>query len=317
MTTRKPRGRAIPTLLVVPNAAATPVLMFANLEPTWSIPACLLILTPTVVILIRDRMTVDRRQHAQPSEQPALANSESKKWPLVVTRIPIGIARLIGFRWVIGFLVPSITIAVLAIAIHLETGRVTGNLIIPEQSQPWKEGLTANVYWGKNPSEETRAGFEDTATLLGVQFRYVGEAGEANIRIWPDTKIKHYCKLGTTAGFVSPGPIKGNQGQESGDIYQCRWMWRLDNPHLTDYSLTAHETAHLLAAVGHFGEGLMAHMGGDGSQWFSEEDIEHMCDRINKFRDSMSQKAEISGKTKPVASKDAHNKSACGPPAPT
>ena len=210
-------------------------------------------------------------------------------------------------------MIPVIVIATMGIASLYEKGRVTDTLIRPEHSQPWKEGLTANVYWDKKPSLETSAGFEDTAKLLGVQFRYVSEVGEGNIRIWLDTKLKGYCKLGTVLGFVSPTPIRGNKGQESGDIYLCRWTMRPDKFYQTDYSVMAHETAHLLAAVGHFGEGLMAPKGGDGSQWFSEEEIEHMCDRIDNFRETKGGEAKISGKAKEANQDNGQNRVGLGP----
>ena len=293
--TKNARSRKIPILLLMLNAVATPVLMFANVGPTWFISGCGLILAPTFVILIRDEMRVDRRQ------QPLVENTESKKWSVI------------GILGAIGFLIPGIAITTMAIASGFEQERVTETLISPEHSQPWKEGLTANVYWDKKPSLETRAGFEDTAKLLGVQFRHVSEVDEGNIRIWLDTKINGYCKLGTVAGFVSPTPIRGNKGQESGDIYLCRWTMRPDKFYQTDYSVMAHETAHLLAAVGHFGEGLMAPKGGDGSQWFSEEEIEHMCDRIKNFRETKGGEAKIGGKAKEANQDNGQNRVGLGP----
>ena len=45
----------------------------------------------------------------------------------------------------------------------------------------------------------------------------------------------------------------------------------------------AHEAAHIFAAKGHFGAGLMAEGGGDGSSWFSDEDIKELCKKISGF----------------------------------
>ena len=314
--TKTPGGRIVPTLFAAANAIATPVLMFANVGPTWSIPACGLIITPTIVILIRGRMTADRKPQPLASEQPTPASREPNNWPVLFTCTPMRVTRLIGLRGVIGFLIPGITIVALAIAIEYETGRVSDDLISWEQSQPWRKGLTANVYWDKAPSEETRAGFERTAILLDVRFEHVSEGDEANIRIWPDTETRGYCKLGTIAGFVSRDPITEDEGLESGDIYLCRWLWRPDKPHLTDYSLMAHETAHLLAGVGHHpGGGLMAEMGGDRSQWFSEEEIRWMCDRINTLSEVKRRGTETSRKPKQVSPDESHDTSVCDLPA--
>ena len=48
----------------------------------------------------------------------------------------------------------------------------------------------------------------------------------------------------------------------------------------------------MFPAVAHFGTGLMAEGGGDGSPWFSEEDVDKMCQRINEFHQLVRQEPD-------------------------
>lgn len=142
---------------------------------------------------------------------------------------------------------------------------------------PWDSETVAVVHWDAEPSGASLTGFEDTANALGVRFERTHELQKANLRIWTTRKRHAYCKLGTVLGFAEPAV--DFSGITSGDIHICpnAWFARLVIlPTPSDHSLMAHETAHLLAGVGHFGDGLMAALSGARTGWFSPGEIEHM-----------------------------------------
>ena len=161
-------------------------------------------------------------------------------------------------------------------------------LTTPPEGQPWEKNLTAKVYWSKDPSRGMELGFRDTAHLLGFEYERAHTKEEANFLIWFDSWA-HMCKWLQTAAFVDLDPNPGPQGARQAEMHVCSitvpWGMAINS----GYSLIAHEAAHVFPAVDHFGTGLMAVGGGDGSPWFSEEDIDMMCQRINKFHQSVTQ----------------------------
>ena len=142
------------------------------------------------------------------------------------------------------------------------------------------------MYWNEQPSDGMEGGFADTVKLLGFKYENVESAEEANIRMWLNSWAYH-CKWLNAAGFVSLDPNPSSYGSETGDIYICRFTTPFKHHPTTDYSTMAHETAHLLAAQWHFGNGLMGEGGGDGSPWFSEIEIQVMCDKIKAYHESV------------------------------
>lgn len=278
-----PKVKTICALLVLASAAITLVIIFifVSAGPTWSISIGLLLLSTMVVIFQRRNLTKGNGQGTGPTNRTALANGERIKSLAPFIGRATRISRATLKMGVIGLAIPGLALLLYG---TLETVRISLTYIPPWESQPWKEGLTARVYWGKEPSPEARAGFEAVAILFGVSFRYVESEKEANLRIWPGTRFSGQCKLGEAAAYSSPDPIHGDGGLESGDIYICRWTLPSDEPPIPAKSLMAHETAHLLGAVPHFGNGLMAHMGGNSSWCFSEEEVDCMLDRVEKFR---------------------------------
>ena len=155
-----------------------------------------------------------------------------------------------------------------------------------EDARPWQEGLTARVHWNKQPSDEIRKGFSDTFRLLGFNYVVVESIKEANLRIWLNS-WEYHCKWPATEGFASLDPSPGNLGSQVGDIHICKITTPYTWDRLPGYSLMAHETAHLLAAQEHIGNGLMAEGGGDGSRWFNDTEIQTMCDNIDSFHQSV------------------------------
>ena len=286
-----PKVKTICALLVFASAAITLVIifMFVSAGPAWSISIGLLALSTMIVIFLRRNFKKGDGQGMDSTNLTPFANGERKKSLAPFIGRATWISRATLKMGIIGLAIPGLTLFLYG---TLETARISLTYIPPWESQPWKEGLTATVYWGKEPSQEARAGFEAVANLFGVPFSYVDSEREANLRIWPGTRFAGQCKLGAAAAYSSPDPIIGNGGLESGDIYICRWTLPSDKPPIPAKSLMAHETAHLLGAVPHFGNGLMAHMGGDGSWWFTEEEVDCMLYRVEKFR------LEIEGATK-------------------
>ena len=165
-------------------------------------------------------------------------------------------------------------------------------LTTPLEGRPWQKNLTAKVHWSKEPSRGMELGFIDTAHLLGFEYERVHATEEANFLIRFDSWA-HMCKWLQTAAFVNLDPKPGQQGSRRAEMHICSiktpWGIAIDS----GYSLIAHETAHVFPAIAHFGTGLMADGGGDGSPWFSEEDIELMCEKINDFQQSVQE--EVNG----------------------
>ena len=163
-------------------------------------------------------------------------------------------------------------------------------LTTPPEGRPWQKNLTAKVYWSKEPSRGMELGFTDTAHLLGFQYERAYTTEEANFLIWFDSWA-HMCKWLQTAAFVNLDAAPSPEGARRAEMHVCSitvpWGMAINS----GYSLIAHEAAHVFPAVAHFGTGLMAEGGGDGSPWFSEEDINLMCQRINKFHQSVREEA--------------------------
>ena len=286
-------GFAILFLLGVATATATISLMFISVMAGFAWP----LFISTVILTAATAWVLARRLNGTTGSSTSSNRIGEKRIGRAAMELRGIIKPSLGKSGALGLVIP---VLVFALAYCGEPYRISFEYISPEQSQPWKESLTATVYWGEEPSQQAKAGFEKTAALLGVAFRYVEEEKEANLRIWPDTKIKYLCKLGETAGFASPSPITGDQGLESGDIHICRWTLPSDMPRPSEYALMAHEAAHLLAAVGHHsGKGLMV-KGGGGFQWFTDEEIHCMLNRIRAFREEAQQEAKM-GEESPLA----------------
>ena len=154
---------------------------------------------------------------------------------------------------------------------------------------PWMEHHQAVVYWDAGHTAAMRAGFESTAELLGVDFRHTDDIDEANLRVWIDRRRFKYGGLGGVWGRAQEEWPSTPHGIEAGDIYLFPTSWGLRRfcpvDRINDYSLMAHETAHLLAGVGHFGAGLMV-AGPEyrGRKWFTVEDILYMQRHVGDFR---------------------------------
>ena len=192
------------------------------------------------------------------------------------------------------------------------TQQVAEKLTGPEEGKPWREELVARVYWNKPPSQGMREGFADTVRLLGFNYEEVDSAELANLRIWTES-WQYYCKWPTTMGFASLDPNPGSRGSQTGIIHICRFRTPIKFRPITDYSVVAHETAHLFAAQVHVGNGLMGIGGGDGSPWFNKMEIEAMCKNINDLHDSVKAESDdSSGKLVLGNSEDADANPPCG-----
>lgn len=186
----------------------------------------------------------------------------------------------------VAMLVPSVLLTVTC-GLRLADNQIIASKTTQlKDSSPWREDLPLKVHWNKRPSEEHEDGFIDTANVLGFNYEKVYSIEDANIRIrlgsWRDS-----CKWMKVEGFASPDPNPSQQGAQTGGIDICQFTTPFKDNQLTDYSIMAHETAHVLAAQPHFGNGLMAEGGGDGSPWFSEYEIKTMLDKINAFHESV------------------------------
>ena len=176
------------------------------------------------------------------------------------------------------------TMTLAAYIVHMTN--VGNQVTSPMESIPWQKELPARVYWNGQPNPDMQQGFASTAKLLGFRYEEATTAEEANIQIWPNSWM-HMCKWLETSAFVSLDPDPSPQGAQTADIYICRFTLPWNKKIHTDYSVMAHETAHVLAAIGHFGEGLMAKKGGDGPPWFSNADIKELCEKITEFHNSV------------------------------
>ena len=183
------------------------------------------------------------------------------------------------------FMITAFSAATLVAHIaHLQN--IEDQITSPEDSKPWQKELPALVYWNGQPNHDMQQGFANTARLLGFKYEEAPTAEAANIRIWPNSWM-HICKWLETGAFVSLDPDPTAQGAQSADIYICRFTPPWNKEIHTDYSVMAHEAAHVFAAIGHFGEGLMAEGGGNGSPWFSDADIKKLCEKITEFHNSV------------------------------
>ena len=62
---------------------------------------------------------------------------------------------------------------------------VTANTTGPDEGRPWREELTARVWWQKPPTQEMESGLADTAKALGITYERVESVDHANLRVWP------------------------------------------------------------------------------------------------------------------------------------
>ncbi len=178
--------------------------------------------------------------------------------------------------------------------IYIEHNQHIQDRLMPiEDGRPWRDGLIARVYWNKQPSKEMRKGFGDTVKLLGFSYHDVDSVEDANMRMWLNS-WKYNCKWPATEGLASLDLNPSNLGSQVGDIHICRVTTPYTWDRLPEYSLMAHETAHLLAAQEHIGDGLMAEGGGDGSRWFNDSEIQAMCEKIDAFHRSARSTADHS-----------------------
>lgn len=208
------------------------------------------------------------------------------------------------------FLVPTIFILILAVQI-IHMGIIGNQITSPGGSQPWQKELPARVYWNGQPNPDMEQGLADTARLLGFRYEEATTAESANIQIWPNSWM-YFCPWLETAAFVSLDPDPTLEGAQKADIYICRFTppW---NKKVTDHSLMAHEAAHVFAEKGHFGEGLMATGGGDGSLWFSKAEIKELCRKINEFHNSVKPAIQdLNKENSKVTAENDRNKAQCG-----
>ena len=180
----------------------------------------------------------------------------------------------------------------------------------PKEGTPWREGLTVKVYWDERIPEEARRGLADTTKVLGFQYETAATQNEANLHVWPDSWAKK-CKWPSTKAFASLDRSPDIQGSQWGEIFICGFKNPFIKNELNDYSIMAHETAHILAAQPHFGDGLMAEAGGNGAHWFTEEEIKSMCEKISDYRKSLKQ-APQKEKSNHMTSGNAPETTGCG-----
>ena len=174
--------------------------------------------------------------------------------------------------------------AVLGYAV--ETRYISWTKSLPKDAVPWREGLDLNVYWSEKPSEAARSGVRETAGIFGVGYAETDTRDEANLIIHLNTWHGSLCKYGIATAFEIPDKPPTRNGIEKGNIYLCSWTlpWHgVDG--VSERSIMAHETAHILSGANHFGTGLMAADNNDRTQWFIEEDISYMLDHVERFRD--------------------------------
>ena len=203
-------------------------------------------------------------------------------------RNPAGVALSTWGRPIlIAMLMPSVLLTITCGARLVDMDLIAGKTTLPEDSEVWREDLPLKVYWSKRPSEELKAGFSDTVEVLGFNYENVDSVEDANITIWLDSWSRS-CKWMKTAGFVSPDPNPSDQGAQTGEIHICQFTTPFkDHPLTDDYSTITHDTGHLLAAQPHFGTGLMAKGGGDGSPRLSKTEIKTMRHKIDTFHESV------------------------------
>ena len=131
-------------------------------------------------------------------------------------------------------------------------------------------------------------GFDETAQNLGFTYEPVQSIHDDNFRIWFDSWA-HHCKWLTAYAFVSLDPNPHTLGSQTGDVHLCKFTTPLTGRRPADYSIVAHEVAHIFAAQPRFGDGLMAE-GGNGAERFTEHELDTMRNKINVFRYSIEPK---------------------------
>ena len=178
-----------------------------------------------------------------------------------------------------------VLLSVILIVYAIDGAQTAKQVTAPEDGLPWQQNLPARVYWNEPPSHGAQQGFAKTARLLGFRYEEARTREGANIRVWLNS-WKHECKWLGTAAFVSLDPSPTARGGRTADLYICRFTFPWHNRIESDLSLVAHETAHILAATGHIGSGLMADGGGDGSAWFCDKDVRKLCKKIARFHAS-------------------------------
>ena len=165
--------------------------------------------------------------------------------------------------------------------VYLEDQKLLQEKELPiENAKPWQRGLVVRVYWSETVSEEMRKGLGYTVRSLGYSHVEVNSADEANFKVWIGS-WKEGCKWPPAEGFSVLEEEPDERGSETGAVHICRMRAPLRWNRLSDYALMAHETAHVMAAQEHIGEGLMAKGGGDGSKSFNEMEIQAMCAKVN------------------------------------
>ena len=132
-------------------------------------------------------------------------------------------------------------------------------------------------------------GFGETAETLGFSYERAQSIHDANFRIWFDSWA-YGCKWLTAYGFSSLDATPSTFGSQTGDIYICKFTTPLTGRRPSDYSLMAHEAAHIFAAQPHFGNGLMMEGGGNGADRFTEKEVDTMCNKIAAFHSSIEPK---------------------------
>ena len=183
---------------------------------------------------------------------------------------------------------------------------------IPEDGEPWRKGLTVKAYWHKPASQAAHYGLADATKVLGFHYEVVGTHDEANLHVWPDSWAQ-LCKWPSTLAFASLDPNPSSKGSKTGDIHICRFTTPFKKHPSSDYSIVAHEAAHILPAQPHFGEGLMAEAGGNGAPWFTQEEIRAMCNKINDFhRSTEIAEQDTTGQNRPKASGNSTGNTTCG-----
>ena len=198
--------------------------------------------------------------------------------------------------------------ATFAIHIHQLSKVITS----PVYGEPWREDLTVRAYWHKPASQDAHSGLADTVRILGFEHETVETLAEANLHVWPDSWAQS-CKWPSTIAFASLDPNPSSKGSQTGDIHICRFTTPFKKHPSSDYSIVAHEAAHILAAQLHFGEGLMAEAGGNGSPWFTQEEIRAMCDKINDFHRSVEiAEPSPTGQDGPMAYDKSTGNTSCG-----
>ena len=203
-----------------------------------------------------------------------------------------GLLRAARYLWKnpICFAFIAITILVpgfLSIMSMFHASHIAANVVSPEATQPWKQELTVRVWWQKTPSLEMQSGLADTARILGFTYEPAQSIHDANLRVWIDSWA-YNCKWLTPYAFAAPDPRPSGCGSQTGDIHVCWFKSPFAGRKFSERSVIAHETAHILAAQPHFGDGLIPKGRGEYATWFTGEELDKMRSRISAFRTEVS-----------------------------